>query len=371
MADSFFSNVFVGSETGLLKGIYVKGRKWKNVNNISNCNGNSEITCLCWASSDKTELHAGLRNNCVLTFDACGFREARVVRSYSVEGHIKEIVKSNETFVTGFSEGSVCIWRSSNIVDRSVNESECVISTGDNLWTLGQSPEPRIIATGGKEVSAKVWDITMHEKPIFVAKNVKNDWLNLRVPIWITKIKFLNNHQVVTATGYGQVRLYDVNICQRRPVIDFNFKSCPITALCVCPNSTNKIIVGNTLGEMGEIDIRQHKKVRLFKGFAGCITDIECHPTSSLVVSCSTDRRVRIHSLENHALLESFYLKSRLTRVLLRDNWIFDEEECCTLTNGVSILNGQKNTDKMKTDDDGMWDNFDVVGNAECIKDCS
>ena len=111
------------------------------------------------------------------------------------------------------------------------------------------------------------------------------------------------------------------------------------------------------------IDVHQHRKVRLFKGFAGCVTDIECHPTSSHVAQ--TKESVFV------LLLESFYLKSRLTHMLLRDNWIFDEKECCTLSNSVSMLNGQNvDADKMKTGDDGMWDNFDVIGNAECIKDC-
>ena len=57
--------------------------------------------------------------------------------SFIVGKRIKEIFELNETFLTGFSEVTVNIWRSSNIVGSSINDAECVMtSIGDNFWKL-------------------------------------------------------------------------------------------------------------------------------------------------------------------------------------------------------------------------------------------
>jgi ribosome biogenesis protein NSA1 len=48
-----------------------------------------------------------------------------------------------------------------------------------------------IIATGGKETNLKIWDINDTSKSIFDAKNVRNDWLNLQVPVWVLGAEFI------------------------------------------------------------------------------------------------------------------------------------------------------------------------------------
>jgi len=65
------------------------------------------------------------------------------------------------------------------------------------------------VATGGKENDLKVWDLQGADRtvPLFQARNVKNTKLDLRVPITINDIHFLNAEgtRLVTGTAYHQV----------------------------------------------------------------------------------------------------------------------------------------------------------------------
>ncbi|XP_050840588.1 WD repeat-containing protein 74 [Serinus canaria] len=72
---------------------------------------------------------------------------------------------------------------------------------------MRQDPSrPHLVGTGGKENGLKVWDLQRPQEPLFRAKNVRNDWLDLRVPVWERDLQFLPGSQrVVTCTGHGQL----------------------------------------------------------------------------------------------------------------------------------------------------------------------
>lgn len=62
-----------------------------------------------------------------------------------------------------------------------------------------------IIATGGLENPLKLFDIEKR-KQTFVAKNMKNDFLGLKVPIWISDMGFFSDtFKVVIASKHGDV----------------------------------------------------------------------------------------------------------------------------------------------------------------------
>ncbi|XP_039583436.1 WD repeat-containing protein 74 [Passer montanus] len=106
---------------------------------------------------------------------------------------------------------------------------------------MRQDPtRPHLVGTGGKENGLKVWDLQRPQEPLFRAKNVRNDWLDLRVPVWERDLHFLPGSQrVVTCTGHGQVRLYDPSSPQRRPVLDATFGEAPLTALALPAGDTS------------------------------------------------------------------------------------------------------------------------------------
>ena len=62
-----------------------------------------------------------------------------------------------------------------------------------------------VFATGGKENDLKVWSLN-DEQPIFRAKNMADNWMQLREPVWIMSIDFLDEKRVVVGTAHHQVR---------------------------------------------------------------------------------------------------------------------------------------------------------------------
>lgn len=96
--------------------------------------------------------------------------------------------------------------------------------------------------------------------------------------------------------------MYDPK-AQKRPVIDMEFERYPLMSLSLAHNE-NQVIVGTSRGRMGLIDLRKKLLVHVFKGFAGSIRCVQCHPSLPLVASCGLDRFLRIHDLYKHKLVK-------------------------------------------------------------------
>ena len=91
-----------------------------------------------------------------------------------------------------------------------------------------------LIATGGKKNDLQIWDLEKPGNPTFKAKNVlvdlvikikqipviivdviqvKHDFLDLPVPIWVSDLAFVpNSEQVVTCSRHGQVLFNQVKM---------------------------------------------------------------------------------------------------------------------------------------------------------------
>ncbi|XP_012884424.1 PREDICTED: WD repeat-containing protein 74 [Dipodomys ordii] len=126
-----------------------------------------------------------------------------------------------------------------------------------------------------------------------------------------------------------QVRVYDPASPQRRPVLESTYGEYPLTAMTLTPEG-NSVIVGNTHGQLAEIDFRQGRLLGCLKGLAGSVRGLQCHPSKPLLASCGLDRVLRIHRIRNPRGLEhKIYLKSRLNCLLLsgRDNWEDEPQE--------------------------------------------
>ena len=124
---------------------------------------------------------------------------------------------------------------------------------------------------------------------------MKNDFLNLRVPVWITAIDFFNddNNRVAVGSANHIVRVYDRRE-KRRPVYETDWHEHPITALTLKPGN-HSLLVGNSAGHMSEIDLRNGKQLGAFKGSAGSIRSIVCHKTQPYVGVCGLDRVFKLY----------------------------------------------------------------------------
>ncbi|ELR24823.1 WD repeatcontaining protein 74, putative [Acanthamoeba castellanii str. Neff] len=152
-------------------------------------------------------------------------------------------------------------------------------------------------ALGGKGVDLRLVEVE-NGKQVWTAKNVPNDFLDMPVPVWVTDLGFLPDdpRRIAVVTGYHQIRVYDVK-AQRRPTIDFELKQLPHAFSCIVPSADpNVIALGDTHGNVVEIDLRNKNIKGLYRGIAGSVRSIAYGPDGKTIVAASLDRFLRVFS---------------------------------------------------------------------------
>ncbi|KAI0219197.1 Ribosome biogenesis protein nsa1 (NOP7-associated protein 1) [Massospora cicadina] len=210
--------------------------------------------------------------------------------------------------------------------------------------------QPTIVATGGKDLELSLWDLTTlfsnsedqsqgFPKPIFTARNVPNDKLDLQVPVWVMAARFLtcptnNSHRVVIGTKYGQVRVYETN-AKRRPVLNHQVFDGPILSLEVSADET-QVVVANNTGDLQVLHLEKGDQLGKYKGITGSVKQVlvlnrpqgpEIAHQPSLLVSIAIDRFLRIHHFQvtSRALIRRVYLKQRPSAILVDESSLVRE----------------------------------------------
>ncbi|XP_013088475.2 WD repeat-containing protein 74-like [Biomphalaria glabrata] len=373
-------NIFTGTSTGLLKGSSMCDKNFANLNSMDSCSSKGkEITCMCWWDSKERNLLTGLRNGQVLNYWLEVGVITNIPKSVPAEKSILRSIKAvdKKILISAFNTGKL---NCEHFNFDSTSSTSCVkqlnaeieINSGQDLFCMDHNLSfQNQVATGGKENPLKVWDINSPTNPIFTAKNVPNDWLNLRVPVWVMKTQFLHNSdKLVTGTGFSQIRLYDP-AAQRRPVIDIQIKDSkyPITALALRPSSDFQLIVGTTIGNLSLYDLRKKDLVQNYKGFAGGITDVKFHAIHPYFAACGVDRYVRCYEVDAHKKeMHSLFLKSELNCLLLSSSWSLDDQghsiEKYTqsdLLSDTNLVEDKKETLNEDNNDESVWDQMEVI----------
>ncbi|XP_032533428.1 WD repeat-containing protein 74 isoform X1 [Chiroxiphia lanceolata] len=317
------NHVWVGAETGAFKGVNLQKKVATNVVGGSGLSRGRGVCALCWGDPAQTEVLVGSLDRSVRVFST---EKGKFVGSRLCpggDGAFCGLGVLGSSIVTCVESGLIQVWG-----EDEAEKPQLEVPAGPGLCRMRQDPtRPHRVGTGGKENGLKVWDLQRPGEPLFRAKNVRNDWLDLRVPIWERDLQFLpGSDKVVTCTGHGQVRLYDPATPQRRPVLDTTFGEGPLTALALPPGDTS-VVVGSARGDVAVIDLRKGRVLRALKGFAGGVRGLQCHPHLPLVASCGLDRFLRVHGLEDGGLRHKVYLKSRLTCLLLNTHLDWEDEE--------------------------------------------
>ncbi|KAI8364774.1 WD40-repeat-containing domain protein [Radiomyces spectabilis] len=265
-----------------------------------------------------------------------------------------------------------------------------VAKLGSNLSIMRFHPtKPYLFAVGGKDHDLCVYDVLVltgkkapepdaatektintakykREKPkakglVFQAKNVKNDHLDLQVPVWIRDLQFVNEEgtEVAVATQYHQIRLYHSEK-GRRPVLNKEIGKVPIISLNIGKDYRH-VIFTDTTSTMGALDLDKGEVVGRFKGLSGAVTDTQVTPhpsldrpssatttTAPLLASVSLDRFLRVHEMTtvHRQLQHKVYLKQRLTAVIIDDDY------------QLPVPEAQAEEDK---EDDSMWEAMEKV----------
>ncbi|XP_061682579.1 WD repeat-containing protein 74 [Syngnathoides biaculeatus] len=318
--------VWLGSETGILKGVNVSRRQAFNFGHNSQLSRQHEVRALCWADPAESELLVAAVDGTVKTFslEKGAFTDARRCGDPVEDGCFVgvSVLDDGVAVVTCAEGGLLRVWR-----DES-GEPSAEIRVGSDVARMRQNPGHRHkVATGGKENCLKVWDLEKPDKPVFTARNLRDDWLDLRRPHWVRDMAFIpGSDKVVTCTGYHQVHLYDPSTPQRRPVLEATFGEYPLTALSL-PATGGSVVVGNTHGQIAVLDLRKGLVRGCLKGLSGGVRSLQCHATQPVVASCGLDRFLRIHSLEDRRVQHKVYLKSRLNCLLLASRHLEEAQD--------------------------------------------
>eukprot|EP00112_Aurelia_sp_Birch-Aquarium-sp1_P024875 Seg803.11 transcript_id=Seg803.11/GoldUCD/mRNA.D3Y31 product="WD repeat-containing protein 74" protein_id=Seg803.11/GoldUCD/D3Y31 len=352
--------IWVGSELGYLKSINAVSNVTKNYcEEMEGSNGPNRINAACvmkWTNEEETEFILGTANGQIKFFstEEDKFKE----RGLSCgKDAITGLAVYGEKIIACDAIGCLSFWEG--------NEKYFDKKVGDDIQRMKQNlVERNQIATGGKENNLKIFDLENMEKPVFAAKNVRNDFLDLRCPVLVTDMEFMNNDssRIIVGTGDHLVKIYDPKK-QKRPVVEITWEDYPITTMSLAPNG-NTIIVGNTVGSMASIDLRTNQKIGGFKGIAGSIRSIQCHQTQDIVAAVGLDRFLRIFDVNTRALKSKIYLKSRLNCVLLSDKnytgGIFGDTEEEFLAKKAKVTKSDTAADD-ENDSDLIWGQMEVL----------
>nr|XP_040026439.1 LOW QUALITY PROTEIN: WD repeat-containing protein 74 [Gasterosteus aculeatus aculeatus] len=345
-------SVWLGSETGILKGVSVSRKQAFNFCNTSHLSRDQEVRALCWGDPDESELLVGSVDGTVKTFSVQKgvFTETRRCGE-PAEGCFTGLARlSGSGLLTCVETGTLRVWREDGA------EPATEMKAGDHVSRMRQSPVNRNhVATGGKANGLKIWDLQKPDKPAFTAKNLRDDWLDLTRPQWVRDMAFIpESDKVVTCTAYHQVHVFDPSTPQRRPVLEFEYGEHPLTALSL-PAAGNAVVVGNTHGHIALLDLRKGVVRGCLKGTTGGVRALQCHPTRPVVASCGLDRFLRVHSLEDRKLQHKVYLKSRLNYILI----------AAALVDGGGAAAGEGGTEGVKEEDgeedDEVWETMERV----------
>ena len=349
-------NVWIGAETGLLKSVDLN--KKVATNHYAHFGKNHEISSMCWDDNNFEVLYTGHLNGKIRKYELAtnSYTDCYDIPEY--DGKIETLVsiyRTDKQFITCTNKGHLKLW----VIDTQDQET-VKIDVGSNIKCTAFKSCDNLLATGGLENCLKLWDLSEPGKVVFRSKNVKPDWLQLRVPINETKIEFVpNSNQIVSATGTHSIRVYDPKTPTRRPVIETTFAEHPITALSTCERNAYYIFVGNTRGIAARYDLRNLKRmVRGYKGFAGSIRSIGVHKTQPFVYFCGLDRHLCVHDEKFAAPKFKVYLKSRLNCLLVSEINVEENpiavEENETKENEIRKRKLSENNDENSSDDE-MW----------------
>ncbi|KAK9456383.1 hypothetical protein V1511DRAFT_278471 [Dipodascopsis uninucleata] len=222
-----------------------------------------------------------------------------------------------------------------NIVAYGGKERELEVSTIENVrgsegndgnWTIIPFP-----ATGRVLSRRKLWK----------AKNVKNDELDLRVPVWVSDIRFLDvnresttDWRIVVSTRFGHIRVYETKM-SRKPIINVEVGEHPLIALSPSM-SDNDIIYCDTHSTTARFSLLNCRKEGHYAGNAGSVLCLDSYfPAESnktedstinsgqeltpLLASGGLDRFLRVYDMATRNQLAKIYLGTKITAACIID----------------------------------------------------
>lgn len=174
-----------------------------------------------------------------------------------------------------------------------------------------------VVAVGGREHELSLWDLDTQERR-WRARNVVNDKLDMRRPVWVGAARFLTDATLVVGTRYKQVRVYDVR-AKRRPVADVD----DVTEHAVrqlINLGPDAVLLGDVAGDVITFDLKKMRMRNRYAGPAGSVRALAKHPHNDMLFAAAgLDRHCHVwdaSSTKDKASFASIYCKQRLNALL-------------------------------------------------------
>ncbi|KAI0646948.1 hypothetical protein C8Q79DRAFT_1009105 [Trametes meyenii] len=197
----------------------------------------------------------------------------------------------------------LCEWRISsnghafayggNEVELSLWDTEKAFSQPKGAALQTTPPESKKRKRGDQLLPGEIWR----------AKNLPNDHLGLRQPVYNTALTYLqpstsSAHQhLLAGTANGNVRRYDTRAA-RKPVADW--KGVGKTGGIGTVEKgfhEHEVFVADRGCTLAALDLRNGRTIYTYKGLSGAISSVA--PAHALLASAAQDRFVRLHSTFN------------------------------------------------------------------------
>jgi len=326
-----------------------------------------------WGTPDKAReidelLFANLSQNEVLV----AFKNGDIV-NYSLNGEIvRQLNKSEERIACMHLHDAVKLitcTQQGTIKIRTYPGDELVKSFSLNRpISAARFANEQLLVAGGQGSLAQLINLETG-KEIWKARNVPHDFLDMEVPIWDKDIDWVNANKnvFVAVTAHHEVRLYDAR-AQRRPVMNVPVGEKPFKCVRTNPLNNNIIITGNASAAMNLLDIRKScLLLGSFKGIAGSIRSISCHPTQHYIAAVGLDRLLHVFDSRPNSRkpIERAYVKQRLNKVIFSALEVSTNQEPEDENKkNETLVQNEQNKDKITDtgEDEDVFDSLPVIG---------
>ncbi|KAF9287676.1 WD repeat-containing protein 74 [Mortierella alpina] len=286
--------------------------------------------------------------------------------------------REHHIIVTGGKEQEVTIWDLNALFQDASSEEAAKEEKQEKTGKKGKNGKTAIKSsstassasasekkTGASEARYKSKEILANGQ-LFKAKNVKNDHLDLRVPVWNTDLLFLSQYdftRVVAGTRFHQIRVYDTKNGARRPVVDVEVGEMPVVAMANGKDAS-EVVFSDTVTNVYSVDTLTGAIIGQYKGFTGVATALATFipfegEEATHLVSVAMDRCLRVHEMtQTRKLLHKVYLKQRMTAVVVGEYTPAEpaeDEDEGENSKGKNKLAGNNNQDE---NDDDLWESM-------------
>lgn len=181
---------------------------------------------------------------------------------------------------------------------------------------------------------------------IYSAKNVKNNYLGLESPVWITNLKFFNiesenSFKIITSTKYGEARIYDFSK-SRRPISTFKLTKHSIRNLIFSKDDYSEIIItdtNNLLIRYNLIETNRNTSIHSYslkpkRNFLEKVTGsiISLNVSDNFLITGGLDRYLRVFDLNTLKIVSKIYVGVEITSIKpidLNESFIIKKDNEC------------------------------------------